>query len=77
MNSNGTKVRILIVDDHTLFREGVTRVLNNEPDFEVVAHCASVQDALHIISDTKVDIVLLDFALGQVARFDFFTKQSA
>lgn len=66
------KVRILIVDDHTLFREGVTGVLNAEPNFEVVAHCASVEEAIGVISTEKIDIVLLDFVLGREMQFDFF-----
>ena len=31
-------IRLLLVDDHTLFRESVARLLQSEPDFEVVAH---------------------------------------
>jgi two-component system nitrate/nitrite response regulator NarL len=57
-------IEILLVDDHTLFREGVSRLLANEPAFKVVA-CASINEALAILRQRPIDIVLLDFDLGQ------------
>lgn len=56
---------ILLVDDHALFRESVARLLTSEPGFEVVAHCSSVEEALAVLRNNHVDIVLLDFDLGQ------------
>ncbi len=58
------KIRILLVDDHALFREGVSRFLSSEPDFEVAALCASAEEARTIIGREPIDIVLLDFDLG-------------
>jgi DNA-binding NarL/FixJ family response regulator len=58
-------VEILLVDDHALFRESVARLLAAEPGFRVVAHCSSVDEALEELRKTRVDIVLLDFDLGQ------------
>jgi DNA-binding NarL/FixJ family response regulator len=58
------KTRILLIDDHALFREGVTRFLAAEPDFEMAAHCATVDEALDILGRTPIDIVLLDYDLG-------------
>ena len=57
-------IAILLVDDHTLFREGVSRLLGTEPAFKVVA-CASIKEALTILRQRQIDIVLLDFDLGQ------------
>jgi two-component system, NarL family, nitrate/nitrite response regulator NarL len=57
-------IQILLVDDHTLFREGVSRLLGTEPAFKVVA-CASIKEALTILRQRQIDIVLLDFDLGQ------------
>jgi len=64
-------VTILIVDDHALFRESVARLLAAEPGFEVIAHCGSIEDALKILHETQVDIVLLDFDLGERDGTDF------
>jgi len=57
-------VRILLVDDHELFREGVARLLQSEPGFEVVAHCGSATEGLHVLKSHEIDIVLLDLDLG-------------
>lgn len=74
MSSAVTKVRLLIVDDHTLFRESVARLLNAEQDFEVVADCGTIREALNIISGASVDLVLLDFDLGQQTGFQFLEE---
>lgn len=57
-------VSVLIVDDHALFRESVARLLAAEPGIEVANHCGSIDEALNILRSTRVDVVLLDFDLG-------------
>jgi len=74
VNSTTTKVHILIVDDHALFRESVARLLNAEPDFDVVADCSTTLDALRIVSSTQVDLVLLDYDLGRQTGSDFLQE---
>ena len=64
-------VKILLVDDHALFRESLARLLQAETDFEVVAHCGSVEEAVSILGKRHVDIVLLDFDFGQRDGRDF------
>jgi two-component system nitrate/nitrite response regulator NarL len=65
-------IRLLIIDDHALFRESVARLLQSEPGFEVVAHCGSSAEALRIIkSSGEIDVVLLDLDLGQERGADF------
>src|SRR6185436_9623754 len=54
---------ILVVDDHALFRESVSRVLSAEPNLDV-DHCASIREALAMIAQRQFDIVLLDHDLG-------------
>ena len=56
-------LRILLVDDHALFRESVARVLANEPGLDV-AHCGSIRDALTLLAQRPFDVVLLDHDLG-------------
>jgi two-component system, NarL family, nitrate/nitrite response regulator NarL len=66
MLDSATKpIRILLVDDHALFRQSVARFLTSEPGFEVTAHCDSIEEGLAILQKTHIDIVLLDFDLGQ------------
>ncbi len=58
------RTKIVLLDDHALFRESVARLLKSEPGFEVTAHCNSIEDALVALQKAHVDIVLLDFDLG-------------
>jgi two-component system, NarL family, nitrate/nitrite response regulator NarL len=58
-------LQILLLDDHALFRESVGRLLSAEPGFELVAHCGSIDEALQILRRRPVDLVLLDFDLGE------------
>lgn len=57
-------VRILIIDDHALFRESVARLLNAEQGFEVVADCGSGAEAARVLKSREVDLILLDVDLG-------------
>jgi two-component system, NarL family, nitrate/nitrite response regulator NarL len=56
----GDKIRVVVVDDHPLFREGVVTILGNELDFEIVGQGADADEAIHITLDLLPDIVLLD-----------------
>jgi two-component system, NarL family, nitrate/nitrite response regulator NarL len=57
-------IRLLLVDDHTLFRESLARLLQSEPEFEVVANCSSLVEAVQILKSSEIDMVLLDLDLG-------------
>jgi len=59
------QIRVLIVDDHTLFRESLSRLLESETEYKIVGTCASVDDALEIIAEEEIDLVLLDYELGE------------
>jgi len=59
------KTRLLLLDDHTLFRAMLGRLLGTESDFEVVADCSSIPEALKILPHERLDLVLLDFDLGK------------
>lgn len=58
-------LRVLIVDDHTLFRESLSRLLESETEYKVVESCSSVDEALNILAARDIDIVLLDYDLGE------------
>jgi two-component system nitrate/nitrite response regulator NarL len=54
------KIRIAVVDDHPMLREGVVRTLNDEPDIEVVGEGGTADEALAIAQKSLPDIILLD-----------------
>jgi DNA-binding NarL/FixJ family response regulator len=58
------KIQLLLLDDHTLFRAMLSSLLDTESDFRVMAHCSSSQEALEALGCHHVDLVLLDYDLG-------------
>ncbi|MCB2004899.1 MAG: response regulator transcription factor, partial [Rhodoferax sp.] len=54
-------IRILIVDDHALIREGLRKVFRREDDIEVVAEAADAAQAVAQVRAHPVDVVVLDF----------------
>jgi DNA-binding NarL/FixJ family response regulator len=70
-------IRLLLLDDHTLFRESLSRLLDAEPDFEMVADCSSVEQAIEILRTRAVDLVLLDYDLGPQRAPDFLERARA
>jgi DNA-binding NarL/FixJ family response regulator len=74
---NMQRLRLLLLDDHVLFREGLRRLLVTEPDFETVAECGTGAEALEVLSRTAVDVVLLDFDLGEETGTSFIAQAHA
>ena len=70
-------IRLLLLDDHTLFRESLSRLLDAEPDFEMVANCSSVEQAVTALKASQVDLVLLDYDLGTQRAPDFLDRARA
>ena len=56
-------IRIVIVDDHRVFADAMARVLDLEPDLEVVGLAGTVADAIALVDDAQPDVVLLDYHL--------------
>lgn len=57
-------IRLLLLDDHVLFRESLSRLLSSEADFVMAGHCGTASEALDLLRQTAVDVLLLDFDLG-------------
>jgi DNA-binding NarL/FixJ family response regulator len=70
-------IHILLLDDHALFRESVGRLLAGEPGFDVAAHCGTIKEALQILKQKSIDVVLLDFDLGEHDGREFIQPAKA
>lgn len=57
-------MKIVLVDDHTLFREGLASLLKAQADMELVGMAGTVREAVEITLEKRPDIVLIDFGLG-------------
>ncbi len=57
------KVTLVVADDHPLYREGVVRILSEQPDMEVVGEGASADEAVSLVATHMPDLVLLDISM--------------
>jgi two-component system, NarL family, response regulator NreC len=64
------KIRCLLVDDHTLFRQGVRRLLETESDFEIIGESPDAGDAVEKARDLRPDIVLMDIGMPGLSSFE-------
>jgi DNA-binding NarL/FixJ family response regulator len=74
---NAAKAKILLVDDHLLFRESVARLLSVESDLDVIAQAGSASEAADKATRLHPDLVLLDFDLGDSDGLDFIKSVRA
>ncbi len=61
--SPSSKIRVLLADDHTMFREGVKHVLSATTEIAVVGEAANAQEVIDKVQRTSADVVLLDIAM--------------
>ncbi len=63
MESAPQKIRVLIADDHAILRDGLRKLLTEEPDLEVAGEARDGHDALRKAEELKPDVILLDLAM--------------
>jgi two-component system, NarL family, nitrate/nitrite response regulator NarL len=68
------ETRILMVDDHGLFRESLGRLLDTTPQIRVIGQCATVTGALASLSRMEPDVILLDYDLGEESGLSLLTE---
>src|SRR5579862_4610556 len=59
----GSKIRIVVADDHPIFRDGLCRLLALEEDFEVVAQASDGRQVLEVLQQYEPDVLLLDLKM--------------
>jgi two-component system, NarL family, response regulator NreC len=64
------KIRVLLTDDHTLFRQGIRNLLSVEPDIEVVGEAANASDAVEVARQARPDLVLMDIGMTGMSSFE-------
>ena len=77
MDNNTSKIRILIADDHAIFRDGLRRLLELEPEFEVVGEAADGAEAIAQTQQIRPDILLLDLAMPRMPGLDTLRELAA
>src|SRR5512142_1558113 len=64
------KIRVLLTDDHTLFRQGIRTLLSTEPDMEVAGEAANASEAVALARQTRPDVVLMDIGMAGMSSFE-------
>ena len=64
------KIKIIIVDDHPLIKEGLKQILSFYPDIEIVSEGSNGGEAISIVSETSCDILLLDINMPVMSGLD-------
>ncbi|GAB3776336.1 response regulator transcription factor [Spirosoma horti] len=59
-------IRVLIADDHNVFVEGIASLISGSPDIQVTERCYTVQSVMDRLSQSVVDVVLLDISFPQI-----------
>ena len=63
-------IRIILVDDHTLVREGLSRLLEAQPDMKVVGSFGEIQDAVRFAAREEPDVAIIEMALTRASGTD-------
>src|SRR2546430_2975246 len=63
-------IRLLIIDDHEMVREGLKAMLTAEPDFTIVGDAANAEQAFELIERLRPDVILLDIRLPGTSGID-------
>lgn len=72
-----TMTNILIADDHAMFADGISSILRNEPDIQVVGQCLDGPSVLEFLKNNKVDVLLLDVNLPGMSGIDVCKEVTA
>lgn len=67
-------IRVILVDDHAIIRDGLRMIIENDAEVEVVGEASSIKDALDLVASEKPDIILLDLDLGKESSLDFMQE---
>ncbi|WP_022977211.1 LuxR C-terminal-related transcriptional regulator [Nevskia ramosa] len=68
-------IRLYLLDDHMLFREGLLRLLDADPRFVVVGQSGLLEPALAEIAQQRPDVVIVDYDLGEHTALDFMRRR--
>jgi two-component system invasion response regulator UvrY len=70
-------IRLLVADDHVMFREGLKRLLADEPDFDVAVEAANCSEVINGIRDQSLDVAILDLTMPGRDGFEMISHAKA
>src|SRR3954453_20196122 len=67
------RVRVVVADDHPLYRDGITRAIRHRPDLELVGECGDGRDALAMVEELQPQVAALDMSLPSLTAIQITT----
>jgi two-component system, NarL family, response regulator len=71
--SQSTPIRVLIVDDHTIVRQGLATIINRDPEVTVIAQAPDGQQAIDLFREHQPDVTLMDLRMPQMCGVEAIT----
>jgi two-component system NarL family response regulator len=71
--SQATTIRVLIVDDHSIIRQGLATIINRDPEMTVIAQAEDGQQAINLFREYQPDVTLMDLRMPQMAGVEAIT----
>src|SRR4028119_2236655 len=73
MTSQSTMIRVLIADDHSIVRQGLTTIINRDPEMTVIAQAEDGQQAIACFGEHQPDVTLMDLRMPQMGGVEAIT----
>jgi DNA-binding NarL/FixJ family response regulator len=70
MNTSLPRIRVMAVDDHSIFRQGLVGLLADQPDMELIAEASNGREAIRHFREQKPDITLMDLQMPEMSGLD-------
>lgn len=74
MLSQSSTIRVLIVDDHSIMRQGLATIINRDPEMTVIAQAEDGQQAIAYFSEHQPDVTLMDLRMPQMGGVEAITE---
>ncbi|MBW4503367.1 MAG: response regulator transcription factor [Scytonema hyalinum WJT4-NPBG1] len=71
--SQSTNIRVLIVDDHSIIRQGLATIINRDPEMTVIAQAEDGRQAIDLFREYQPDVTLMDLRMPQIAGVEAIT----
>ncbi len=67
-------MRVLLVDDHSIYRGGLVQLFNSQPDFKVVGEAGTIQEAIQQVDEKIPELIIMDFGLPDGSGIEAMAK---
>jgi len=70
MNNDPNPIRLMVIDDHPVLRQGVAALVEDEPDIKIIAQASNGREAVQLFREHKPEITLMDLQMPEMSGLD-------